>query len=67
MVPICTRSWIPVAFGIIYLPLTATPYKHISNAVMSLVCMQVIFIVSLICCSTNYFWKKENPPRCWRI
>lgn len=47
------RIWIPVAFGIIYLPLTATPYKHISNAVMSLVCMLVIFIVSLICYEGN--------------
>lgn len=47
------RSWILVAFGIIYLPLTATPYQHISNAVMSLVCMLVIFIVSLICYEGN--------------
>ncbi len=47
------QIWIPIAFGIIYLPLTATPYKHISNAVMSLVCMLVIFIVSLICYEGN--------------
>lgn len=47
------RTWIPVVFGIIYLPLTATTYEYVSNTVMSFICMLVVFAVSQICYQGN--------------
>lgn len=46
--PSC-RIWIFIISGMVYLPLTAIPYAHVSNAGMSFISMLIIFIVSLTC------------------
>ena len=47
------RIWIIIVFGILYLPLTATTYKDIPNALMSVLCMLLVYGVSLICYQGN--------------
>lgn len=43
------KIWIIILFAILYVPLTVTPYRNISNTIMSIFCMVLVYIVSLIC------------------
>lgn len=51
------KIWLIILFAIVYVPLTAVPSSDISNIIMSILSMVLIYIFSLICYQGNIFSK----------